>query len=261
MSILWLEEVDSTNTYAKEHFDELADGTLVAARRQTSGRGRLNRVWYSEKGTAITATLVMKHISGGFAAGCVGGLAALLLVRECCPKAVSFLKWPNDVYIENAKVAGVLCEGLLRGGKLVGVVCGIGINVNSGFEALRRVGQPAVSLKTASGRTADFSIDLLTEKLEKLLAECYIKANLDLAFLRRCHQSENRLIGRKIQVISPTGKVIDGVFAGIGNDGEMLLESTGGLSVFHCGDVKVDLTGTDWDEMRQKMISDGTIES
>ena len=261
MSILWLEEVDSTNTYAKEHFDELADGTLVSARHQTAGRGRLNRVWFSESGTAITATLVMKRLESGFAAGCVGGLAALQLVRECCPSAVSLLKWPNDVYIENAKVAGVLCEGLLRGGKLAGVVCGIGINVNNGPDGLRRVGQPAISLKTASGRMTDFSIDLLTERLEKLLAECYIKANLDFAFLRRRHRKENRLIGRKIQVISPTGEVIDGVFSDLGIDGEMQLETASGLRVFNCGDVKVDLSGTDWAGLRREMIFAGAIES
>ena len=57
-----LESVDSTNTYAKDNFDLLADGTLVCADTQTAGRGRLGRLWISPPHTNIYASLVMKQI-------------------------------------------------------------------------------------------------------------------------------------------------------------------------------------------------------
>ena len=69
--MILLDEVDSTNTYAKQHFSDLADGTLVAARMQTAGRGRLGRSWLSGCGRDITATFVLKNISDGFHAGVI----------------------------------------------------------------------------------------------------------------------------------------------------------------------------------------------
>ena len=62
INVLELESVDSTNTYAKNNFDELPDGTLVVAEEQTAGRGRLERKWISPAGKNIYASLVMKNI-------------------------------------------------------------------------------------------------------------------------------------------------------------------------------------------------------
>ena len=260
MAILTLDEVDSTNTYAKNHFDDLADGTLVYARRQTAGRGRLNRVWYSAEGQSLTASFVMKNIPDGFIAGCVGGLAALALVRECCPGAVSYLKWPNDVYIGCAKVAGILCEGIIRHNRLEGVICGIGINVNTPESVLSSIDQPAAGLKTASGGKSDFFIDNLAERLEKIVSECYISFNLDFFTLRKNHIRENRLIGQMIQMFSPDGKRFCGVFSGIGDGGELLLDIPGeGTRVFNCGDVKLDAASFDCEKIRRSLEADGYI--
>ena len=77
INLLELETVDSTNTYAKNNFDVLADGTLVCAEMQTAGRGRLGRHWISPAGTSIYASLVMKRIDQPFYATAAASLAAL----------------------------------------------------------------------------------------------------------------------------------------------------------------------------------------
>ena len=109
-NLLILDEVDSTNTYAREHFDDLPDGTLVVARRQTAGRGRRGRSWLSPPGINFTGSILLKRLEDGFHAGCLLGVAALSLLRELAPELPAYLKWPNDIYVENRKLAGLLSE-------------------------------------------------------------------------------------------------------------------------------------------------------
>ena len=59
---LRLDEVDSTNTYAKQHFFELPDGSVISARRQTAGKGRVGRKWLSGDGLDITASFLFKNL-------------------------------------------------------------------------------------------------------------------------------------------------------------------------------------------------------
>ena len=247
--MILLDEVNSTNTYAKEHFGSLADGTLVSARCQTAGRGRLDRKWLAKKDCDITASMVLKNLDNGFHAGVIAGLAVLRLVRECAPEALSFLKWPNDVYIRHEKICGILCEGVISKGKLAGVICGMGININSSPADLAGAGQPATSLSIAAGK--EFNVKFLTEKLEKYLNECYINLNLDFSAVMNRWKAENRLIGQTIEAVSPTGTRITGVFRDIDDSGAMVLESAGQLSLFSCGDIKIDVTKTDWQEVRR----------
>lgn len=248
--MILLDEVNSTNTYAKEHFSELDDGTLVAARCQTAGRGRLDRRWLAKKDCDITASMVFKNLSDGFHAGVISGLAVLRLVRECSPCSLSFLKWPNDVYIGYEKVCGILSEGVISYGRLAGVICGMGINVNSGITDLISAGQPATSLSIAAGK--EFNVKFLTEKLEKYLLECYIKFNSDLPAVMECWKAENLLTGEVIEAVSPAGTRITGVFREIDASGAMILESSGETQLFSCGDIKIDVSKINWQDLRRK---------
>ena len=247
--MILLDEVGSTNTYAKEHFSGLDDATLVSARSQTAGRGRLDRKWLAKKDCDITASIVLKNLESGFHAGVVGGLAVLKLVRECVPGALSFLKWPNDIYIREKKVCGILCEGVISGGRLAGVVCGMGVNVNSTQDDLSGAGQPATSLSIEAGR--EFDVKFLSEKLEKYLKECYINFNLDFSAVLDSWKLENRLTGQVIEAVSPAGTRFTGVFREIDASGAMVLECEYGTKTFSCGDVKIDVAQTDWEKMRR----------
>ena len=110
ITLLELDRVDSTNTYAKNRFDDLADGTLVCAGMQTAGRGRLGRPWVSPAGTNIYASLVIKRFSDPFYATGTVSLAALKLLQENHPAGDFFIKWPNDLYAGYRKIAGILSE-------------------------------------------------------------------------------------------------------------------------------------------------------
>ena len=128
--ILKLESVDSTNTYAADHFDTLNDGTLVVAETQTSGHGRLGRKWHSPRGN-IYASFVMKDLFGEpFHATMVSSLAVLSVLNDLVPGHGAYIKWPNDIYAADKKICGMLIEHTLCGANLSVSTSGIGININ-----------------------------------------------------------------------------------------------------------------------------------
>ena len=237
--MLFLPETDSTNTYAVNHIDVLPDGMLVVAGRQTAGRGRRGRVWFSPDGLNIYATLVVKTPGKPFLAGAVVGLAGLRLARELAPDAEAFLKWPNDIYLGTRQLAGILCEGAgLRGGVLTGVVAGIGININQDQAALDALDRPAVSLAAAAGRTWD--IGEVRARFAELAAEVYDVYRSDQSGLFAWWKKENRLIGRELEFDAADGRTFAGRFADITDEGEMVLAfADGSRRVFNCGDVRI----------------------
>ena len=146
-ALIVLDEVDSTNSWAMRHFDTLDDGAVIAAISQNAGRGRLGRKWVTVPGSSLTASAVFKNIAKPYHAGVITGLAGLELIRKYAPDSFSFFKWPNDIYIRQCKISGILSEGVLRCGRLLGVVSGIGINVNQSVEDLAVLENPATSLR------------------------------------------------------------------------------------------------------------------
>ena len=238
MKLIRLVEVDSTNRYAKNRFAELPDGALIAADRQTAGRGRCGRVWHSTPGRSVTATAVLKAVEQSWHAGCIVGLAALAAVRRAAPGIDVCFKWPNDLYAGARKLAGILSEGVLSGGRIVGVVSGIGINVNVGRDELDGVGQPATSLLVESRREHD--VLQLTRFLAEALGEYYSSYRGDPGRVIDEWKRENRLIGRELEFSTPAGERFRGVFFAIGDDGAMMVELPD-LSIrrFDCGDVKI----------------------
>ena len=127
-----LDETDSTLREAETRFDTLAGPTWILARRQTKARGRRGRAWHQPVGN-FAGTLVLREDRGPEQAALRSFVASLALLDAFV--AVSgrtepfALKWPNDVLIHGGKVAGILLESVVRGGRLAGVSIGIGINL------------------------------------------------------------------------------------------------------------------------------------
>ena len=97
LRLIILDEVDSTNTYLKNNFDSLEDGSCVAALKQTAGRGRVGRKWLTGDGNNIAFSFKASKLKEPFHGGVLLGLASLLMLREVCPEGKFFFKWPNDI--------------------------------------------------------------------------------------------------------------------------------------------------------------------
>jgi BirA family transcriptional regulator, biotin operon repressor / biotin---[acetyl-CoA-carboxylase] ligase len=157
---------DSTNARAKELGSSGAPhGTLVTAERQTEGRGRQGRRWAAPEGRALLASVVIRPLGERDAAL---PLAVAVAVCEACERVAHVrcaIKWPNDVWIAERKVAGILVEG--RPQERWAVV-GVGVNVTTTAEELPPdLRGTATSLALAGGATAERSA-LLAALLTRL---------------------------------------------------------------------------------------------
>lgn len=168
MNLFYLEEIDSTNKYAKEHIQDLSDKTVVYTFNQTNGRGRLERKWSYLGKDNIYASVVLKPSEE------MREVYSNLTQYLCVVLAQTFeeygvepkIKWPNDIQINSKKISGILAEGVIEKGKLEGLVLGFGINLNTKKELLDKIDQPATSLNIEIGEEIDKEIFL-----KKLLAK------------------------------------------------------------------------------------------
>lgn len=133
IKFLFLEEVDSTNSYVSIHASDLEDMTMIVAERQTAGRGQRGNFWESEPGKNLTFTLLYRpevkvKASDQFYISMATALAACDLLESLGIEAK--IKWPNDIYVGDKKIAGILIEHSVMGRNLEHSRIGMGLNVN-----------------------------------------------------------------------------------------------------------------------------------
>ena len=125
-SVFYLESVDSTNRWAKEHLDRFGPVGAVYTTSQTAGRGRLGRSWVNAAGQALYYTAVIRV---PLAQTATLPLFASLAVQDALKQRYNVdcqIKWPNDLLLNGKKLVGILCEGAPDGRSFV---VGIGINL------------------------------------------------------------------------------------------------------------------------------------
>ncbi|MEA2179392.1 MAG: BirA family transcriptional regulator [Solirubrobacteraceae bacterium] len=213
---LHLRTIDSTNAKARElAAGDAPHGTLVTAREQTAGRGRQGRSWVGPPGTALLMSLVLREhdtllpLRAGLAVADVAGGHALV-------------KWPNDVLVEDRKVAGILVEGRPNEGW---AVLGIGVNV-----AVELADLPAELHDTAGtlGRSPDDIEPFLSELLAALEARLREAPDATVTALR----TRDALRDRTIRWGDETGTA-----AGIDPDGRLLVTTGDALLALDSGEV------------------------
>ncbi len=166
-----LDSVDSTNNYTATLTNgNVPEGTVVITREQTAGRGQRANSWVSESGKNLTVTYVLRpkflRISDQFILNKAIALAVNKAIQHFVPHKDVQIKWPNDIFLQNKKVAGILLETSMQGGHIVSCLAGIGINVNQQhFQA--NSGNP-ISLIEVLGKelNLDDLLDVLSEYLE-----------------------------------------------------------------------------------------------
>ncbi|HCD35781.1 biotin--[acetyl-CoA-carboxylase] ligase [Chlorobium phaeovibrioides] len=237
--MVWEEELVSTNTTARVLAGKgAAEGLVVSADRQTGGRGRLGRSWESAPGVNIHCSLVLRprvplqripQLTLLVAVAIHKAIASLL------PDLSAAIKWPNDIYSDGRKLAGVLCEMESEADCAHFVVVGIGINVNQeSFPP--HLSQSATSLLLASGRIASRP-QLLAEifnHFEPLYHEwCEVD---DLAFVLDYLERHAWLKDREVEVSRLHGKIA-GRVSGLSALGELrVVESDGTVHLIGSGE-------------------------
>ena len=138
--IIWLDSVDSTNNEAKRRIDSLDNLSVLSAFNQTSGRGQRGNTWSAASGENLTFSIVMKYghdVLGNLPAVraidqfVISEIAALSVVDFLASHGIcAKVKWPNDIYVGDRKICGILIEHSVRETLLSSTIVGIGLNVN-----------------------------------------------------------------------------------------------------------------------------------
>ena len=217
--VLVFDEVASTLdvTHALGERREPA-GTLVLADAQTAGRGRLGRSWRSDPGAGIWLTLLERPATAESL-----GVLALRLALAVAPTLEAFasgatrLKWPNDVYVGERKLAGVLVEARWRGARLDWVAIGVGINV-----------RPPAGFDGAGLAPTAQRVDVLTAVIPALRAAARATGPLTDDELARFSRRDLAL-GREC------AEPANGIVAGVRADGALLVDTAAGRVACHAG--------------------------
>ena len=223
--ILYLDEVDSTNTAAKKAAENGAvHGTLVVSERQTGGKGRRGRAWDSPRGTGIFMTLILRPNMAPVHASMLTLVAALAVadgIRECTG-AESLIKWPNDIVMSGKKVCGILTEMSADPDCINYVAVGIGINVNM-EEFPEEIRGVAASIFTETGKKTKRSllISAVMAAFERYY-EVFMKTT-DMSGLLEDYNGKLANCGRTVRVLDPAGEY-SGTAIGIDREGELLVE-------------------------------------
>lgn len=226
---LWEETCASTQELLREA--DFHEGAVAVTEHQTAGRGREGRQWEDARGHSLLVSVLLRPPPGSPVQqlALVAGLSVAAAIDAVAATRAS-IKWPNDVLVDDRKVAGVLLESTGDA-----VVCGIGVNVNTPEEALPPDTRTrAGSLLTATGHEHDRA-----ELLARLLAELQHRYDewLDLGLALFVPELERRdaLRGRVVTVGD-----VSGTATGIAPDGRLRVrEKDGGESLVASGEVSL----------------------
>lgn len=132
MNILHFSKLDSTNTYLKKNCDILNDSTVVYVAEQTNGHGRYNRVWESMNNANLLCSILLKNLKEikdiNSLSLLTGVVIYKLLIRHHIKNVK--IKWPNDIYVNDKKICGILLESVSMNNQIKAVIIGIGLNLN-----------------------------------------------------------------------------------------------------------------------------------
>ncbi len=237
-----LRALDSTNAHlmALAHAGE-PHKTLVVSEWQGKGRGRRGRTWLAGLGGGLTFSLLWRfnrpasELSG---LSLVVGASLTRMLRDLGLARAS-VKWPNDILVEDAKLAGVLIE---LAGDMLGpsaAIIGVGVNV-LGADALRdQIEQPVTDLSEHLPVASIERNHLLQEMVSRLSKDLARFDSVGFAPFRGEWEALHAHQNRPVHVLTGPGRQVDGLALGVDDGGAFLLGTAAGVQRFHSGEVSV----------------------
>ncbi|MCK5730768.1 MAG: biotin--[acetyl-CoA-carboxylase] ligase [Draconibacterium sp.] len=226
--IIVLNEVDSTNNYANQLIlSEAADeGTVILTQFQKKGKGQLGNSWESEAGKNILATVILfpRFLNAG-KQFLISKIVSLSLVEFLKNETDDVsIKWPNDIYVGNKKIAGILIENSIKGNTLFSSLLGIGLNLNQ-TKFLSDAPNP-ISLKQLTGK--EYVVETVASEISESILKWYKKIktggfnNIDSEYFS--HLFRNGEWAK----YSKDGNVFEARIIGVGKFGQLQLENRDG---------------------------------
>lgn len=235
-----LPAIGSTNEFALELLSKSKppEGTVISARHQFAGRGQIGSGWESEPGKNITLSIILYpaflQVARQFLLSQCISLAVNDLVGKYFPQQ-SAIKWPNDIYLNDKKVAGVLIQNVLSGTQVRSSIIGVGININ---QTVFCSGAPnPTSFKLESGKDTD--IAKVVNDLCHFVENRYLKlrsgslVSLQQDYLRYLYRYQTPAFFQR-----PTGETFQGKITGVAESGLLEVETVNETRRFDLKEIK-----------------------
>ena len=233
---IFLEQCTSTNSYLLDELSNknIAEGSLLLTNYQKKGRGQMGNTWFSEPNVNLTFSLVLmpKWIKPAeqFQITKLISMSLIQVLNENVKKGFE-IKWPNDIYFENKKVAGILIENSLNQNSVLSSVIGIGLNVNQREFDFEK----ASSLINILGDELNRA-DLLQNFCERLEAN-YLRLKRDIKMFDRDYLSNMYRRGEKHQ-FSSEGYTFEGEIIGVTPIGKIIVKIGEEMKEFGMKEIK-----------------------
>ncbi len=214
--LIHIDETDSTNALARSYTLQ-GKGIVVWADYQTAGRGQGTNTWESARGENLTLSIRFRPESVKAAEQFIISMAISVALTQTLDMlhGVS-IKWPNDIYVGDRKICGILIENVLKGGSIKDCIIGIGLNVNQTHFVSDAPNPTSMAIESGSEHDRQQVLDSLLRNFGALLD------HWDAEGLRRTYR---QLLYRREGMFDYSDK--DGLFraslAGVEDDGHLLL--------------------------------------
>ena len=236
-------DVDSTNTYVFQRAREyMGQRYAVLAEKQRQGRGRRGRHWVSPFGKNIYLSL-LESFQGGITQleglSLVAGIAVQRALSKLGVDGVQ-LKWPNDVYLNDKKLAGILMEVTGEYSSHCQVVIGIGLNVNLNVDEAESIDQPWTSLKQVVANIS--RNDVASQLLNELMLALDQFKQEGFSSFQQAWSELDIYHGREVDILSQSENEqpqFSGVVKGVNRKGELMLMTSRGIQVINAGEISV----------------------
>lgn len=232
--------VDSTNTTAKECYDEkmLKEGSIVYCSKQQKGKGRGNNAWYSSENESLCFSIILEPLfleaSNYYQLHKLTSISLIESLESFIPEKKLHVKWPNDIYFENKKLGGILIGNNIKGSTISLSIIGVGLNINQ--EKFPKELINPISLKEICGK--NFSIEKILKEIGTNLFSNYRKWKEDIYFVDNTYQQKLYKLGEKSRFII-NNKECSAVVRGVNKDGKILLEHAAKIIAYAMDEVKM----------------------
>lgn len=203
---MYIKTTHSTNTLLKELIAKGQEPKFIYAGYQTAGRGQTGNSWESEEGKNLLCSILLPPDKNLYFLNIAVGVAILRLLGEDFT-----IKWPNDIYYGDKKVAGILVENAIIGNEVKYSIAGIGLNVNQ--TEFRSDAPNPVSLKQITGK--EYDVDALMQRLYEAI-QAVLKEDVWSEYKDHLYRREgfwpfedkNGVFEACIEDVLPTGEIV-----------------------------------------------------
>lgn len=228
--IIKFDTLDSTNLYLKQNYNQYNEFTVITTDNQTKGKGRMQRVWNSNKDD-LTFSILLKPNIDSSNLPLISLITGASLCNVINRYIKSQIKWPNDILVNSKKLAGILVEGIYSN-KTEAIIVGIGINVNS-VDFPSDLIIKATSLKKELNKNINKD-NLLNEIIKEFISLYNKFLNNDNTYINIV-KNNNYLKNKKVYINNNEVEVLD-----ITNKGNLLIKENEEIKEIYFGEVTLE---------------------